>query len=493
MNDELTTRKSIKRNYIYNLSYQILLLITPLITTPYISRVLGADGIGSVSYAESIVSYFSLFATMGITTYGQREVSYVQDSRENRSVIFWNSTLLKFITSFSVLLIYLMFSSFQDNHIIYYVLCCNIVAIAFDITWFFQGLEEFGKIVFRNVIFKVASIIYIFIMVKHKEDLILYIIGLTLFALLSNLSLWAYLPRYIEKPYWKLLHPFKDFNIVLSLFVPTIAIQIYTVIDKTMIGLITKDSFENGYYEQALKVLRTVLTVVTSLGTVMIPRIGYYFKNGENNIVQTLMYRGYRFVWFLGIPLCFGLFVISDNFVPWFFGTGYEKVSLLLKILSFLILAIGINNVTGIQYLIPTMRQNLFTLTVIIGAVTNFYLNFILIYFFQSIGAAIASVVAESIIAITQLIFTRNELSPKYIVLEGKNYFIAGITMMAVLKLLDCIFASRLISTVIMMFSGAVTYFVILVILRDTFFISSVQNVLEKVLKVNWQKYFNRE
>lgn len=483
MNSEITKKKSIKRNYVYNMGYQILLLITPLITTPYVSRVLGADGIGTVSYAESVVSYFSLFATMGITTHGQREVSYVQNSRENRNAVFWNSVILKFITSFFVLLIYLIFASFQDNSIVYYVLCCNIIAVAFDITWFFQGLEEFEKIIFRNVIFKIVSIIYIFATVKNKEDLVLYVIGLAIFTFLSNLSLWACLSQYIEKPHLKLLHPFKDFKIVLSLFIPTIAIQIYTVMDKTMIGLITKDPFENGYYEQALKMSKMVLTIVTSLGTVMIPRIGYYFKNGESNMVRTLMYRGYKFVWFLGIPLCFGLFMISDNFVPWFFGTGYEKVSLLLKILSFLILAIGINNVTGMQYLLPTMRQNLFTLTVMIGAITNFCLNFILIYFFQSIGAAIASVLAESIIAIVQLIFTRNELSLKYIILESKNYVIAGITMVVVLKLLDYVFVSEIIYTIIMLFSGATTYFVILFIIKDTFFISNVQDILQKIIK----------
>ena len=142
--------KSIKKNYIFNLSYQILLLITPLITTPYVSRVLGADGIGTVSYAESIVSYFVLFATMGITTYGQREISYVQQSVEKRSAVFWNTKILEFVTSGTMLIVYLIFAVLQKHSMIYIILCFNIVAVFFDISWFFQGLEEFGKIVLRN-------------------------------------------------------------------------------------------------------------------------------------------------------------------------------------------------------------------------------------------------------------------------------------------------------------------------------------------------------
>ena len=163
-------KKSIKKNYIFNVSYQILLLITPLITSPYLARVLGADGTGTVSFAESIVSYFVLFATFGMTTYGQREVSYVQDSREKRTVVFWETKILELITGLIALLVYIPFSLRQENQALYLVLALNIIAAIFNVTWFFQGLEEFGKIVLRNVIFKIINIIYIFVFVKTKKD-----------------------------------------------------------------------------------------------------------------------------------------------------------------------------------------------------------------------------------------------------------------------------------------------------------------------------------
>ena len=155
----LKEKKSVKKNYFYNMVYQILLIVVPLVTMPYISRTLGSSRIGIVSYIESISSYFVLFATMGITTYGQREVSYYQDSKIRRSEIFWNAKVLEFITSLIVLILYIIFALFQVNKVIFMVLSINIIAVFFDVTWFFQGMEEFGVIILRNIIIKILQII----------------------------------------------------------------------------------------------------------------------------------------------------------------------------------------------------------------------------------------------------------------------------------------------------------------------------------------------
>lgn len=474
-------KKSIKRNYIYNLSYQVLSLITPLITAPYLARVLGADGIGTVSYAESVVSYFTLFATLGLTTFGQREISYVQDSEEKRTCVFWETKVFEVVTTGVVLLLYLPFALLQTNRVIYLILGLNLLAVIANITWFFQGMEEFGIIVLRNTIFKILGILYIFFVVKTSQDVSKYVFGTAIFNLLSNISLWVYLPKYLGKPQWSQIKPFNNVRTVLSLFIPTIAIQIYTVLDKTMIGLITRNAFENGYYAQAITISKMVLIVVTSLGTVMIPRIGYYYGKGEKETVQSLMYRGYRFVWFLGIPLCFGLISVSSNFVPWFFGPGYEKVIPLLSILSFLILAIGINNVTGMQYLIPTKRQNLFTVTVLIGAGVNFALNLLLIHFYQSIGAAVSSVAAETVIALVQLYFVRKELSVKRVFFSCWNYLLAGIVMLVSLKLLQTKLDPSILHTAFLIICGIIIYFTILLCARDLFFYENMKSIMTKV------------
>lgn len=475
-------QKSIKRNYIYNLTYQILILITPLITTPYLSRVFGADGIGTCSYIESISSYFVLFATLGLTTFGQRETSYVQDDRKKRSIIFWETNIIELIASMLCIVVYVVFSFTQTNRNLYLVLVLNLLSVIANISWFFQGMEEFGKIVLRNIIFKVVNIIYIFAFVKTKDDIIAYLFGVAFFGLINNLSYWISVPKYIDRPVLRELHPSKHIKTVIALFVPTIAMQVYTVLDKTMIGVITKNSFENGYYEQALKIAKLVLTIVTSLGTVMIPRIGYHYSKGDTEIVKEYMYRAYKFVWLCGIPLTFGLIAVSSNFVPWFFGKGYDKVVPLLGVLSFLILAIGINNVTGMQYLIPTKRENIFSATVIVGAVTNFVLNFFLIQIFQSMGAAVASVVAETTIAIIQVYIVRKEISPFEIVKCGMHYFIAGGVMFVVLLFIRGYFSVSILHTFELVIIGAAVYGVTLILMRDEFLLSNINNILKKII-----------
>lgn len=462
--------KSVKKNYIYNLSYQVMTLITPLLTTPYLARTLGADGIGKVSYAESIVSYYVLFATMGTFVYGQREVSYCQDDVYKRSLAFWNTKIFQAITSSIALVGYFFLIDYFHLGKVSYVLAFEILAVLFDVTWFFQGIEEFGKIVTRNFIIKLINIIYIFVFIKDKNDVLWYAFGVAFFTFLSNALLWPYMRKYVVLISLKRIHPFTNAREIISLFIPAIATQIYTVLDKTMIGLVSNSSFQNGYYEQAMKISKIVLTIVTALGTVILPRIGYYFNNKNETQVKELMYNSYRFVFFLGMPLSFGLYSTAAFFVPWFFGDGYKPVILLLEILAFIIVPIGISNLTGTQYLTGTKRQNVVTMSVFIGAIINLVFNIIFIPMFASIGAAIASVLAETIIAIVQLYFVRKELNVMQVVTSSLNYLIASVVMMVALKIYRCYFPSETVgNTIVVVVIGGCVYFAVLFVCKDTF------------------------
>ena len=476
--------KSIKRNYIYNLIQQILTLLTPLITTPYISRVIGAEGIGIYSYASSIVTYFALFAALGTATYGQREISYCQDDKKRRSEVFWNNELLCIITTCISLCFYGLFCFFQkENRIVFFILSLSLLDVCLNVSWLLTGLEEFGKIVLRNIIIKVVSIGFIFTFVRTKDDFIIYVLGLTLALIISDISLWPFVFKFIDRPKVKDLKPFSEIKVVFSMFVPTIAISIYTVLDKTMIGIITKNAAENGFYEQALKISKIALTIVTSLGAVMIPRIGYLFEKHDNDLVRQYMYRSYRFVGFIGIPMGLGLLAISPNFVPWFFGKGFEGVIPLIGVLGFLLLSIGINNVTGVQYLIPTKRQNTFTKTVLIGACVNLIANICLIPSLGAIGAAIASVLAETIIAITQLWIVRKEISSLAIIKQSLKYIISGFILFFTLLLLNKYLQHSIMNTLVLISSGCFVYFSSLFILRDSFFIENTKKIISRLRK----------
>ena len=465
--------KSIKKNYIFNLLYQVLLVIIPLITIPYLSRMLGPSGIGTVSFAESIVSYFVLFANLGINIYGQREISYAQDDKSRRSIVFYNVFITKLIMSLVVLVIYAICYFTILNTIIYLILLVQIISVIFDITWFFQGIEEFDKIVIRNTIIKLLNIIFIYTFVKGKDSVIIYSISVVVFPLLGFLSLWPNLSSYLDKIDFKRINISTVFKVSITLFLPTIAIQVYTVFDKTMIGLITKDALENGYYEQSIKISRSLLMLITALSTVVIPRVGYYYDKKDHNMVKEILYRSYRFVFMMSIPMCFGLYFVSYNFIPWFLGAGFDKSIVLVQIFSLLIICISLSNVTGMQYFVPTKQQNKLTISVCVGAAVNFILNCLLIPRFKSIGAAVASVIAEAIITIVQFILAKNYISIPKIIRNSMNYLIAGIIMLIILFIFarNCVpsvFNSLIISAI-----GATSYFTVLLILKDDFILDN--------------------
>lgn len=474
----MTKKKSITKNYIYNVSYQVLALITPLITTPYLSRVLEADGIGIYSFTAAVVSYFNMFAALGTLTYGNREISYLQDDRKARSKMFWEIELLSLITTSICAIVYILFVIFGagNNQLFFAIQIFTLLTVGVDIVWLFQGMEEFGKIVVRNIIFKIINIVYIFVVVQTKDDLIFHIGGNAILTFLSHLSLWVYLPKYVDKPEWKELRPLRHLKGTFILFLPTVAMSIYTILDKTMIGIFST-SYENGYYEQALNLAKTVLTLVTSLGAVMIPRMGYHYNRGEHTEVKNLVYQSYRFVWFLGIPISFGLMGIASNVVPWFYGDGYEKLTTLLPILSLLIPIIGLSNVTGIQYLVTTKRENLLTRSVCVGAVTNFICNLILIPSFGSIGAAVASVIAEGVITGVQFIMLRKELSFIKVVSSSWKYLLSGGIMLIALVWMGQVLTPSILHTVIMIACGVCIYFLMLFIMRDGFLMGYVRKI----------------
>lgn len=483
----MASHKSVKKNYLYNLSYQLLQIVVPIITTPYVARVLGVSGVGTFSYATSIVSYFLILALLGTTTYGQREISYFQNDLEERSKIFWEIIVVRAAATAIAITAYISLVSLSnfENKELYLILAIEIFSAAFDMSWYYQGREEFGKIVGRNSIIRILQVVFIFLFIKTPSDLSLYAFGVSAIRMVGNISLIPNLRKSIIRIPIRELHPLSKLKNIMSLFVPTIAIQVYTVLDKTMIGVITHDSVENGYYEQAEKISMLVLTLVVSMSTVMIPRIGSLFAENKTEEIRQDIYSCFNFIWMIGIPLCFGLIGISDNLVPWFFGSGYEGVVPVLCILSFLILAIGDNNAIAFAYLIPTKRQRIFTVSVTVGAIVNFIGNLLLIRCFASVGAAIASVFAEITVCVYQHLSIRKEISFSHILKLSIHYLLAGVLMFFVLLLEGRFLNPSIISTIILILTGATVYFGILLLTKDRYLVETIDSLLNKIHKKN--------
>ena len=475
-------KKSVTKNYIYNLAYQILIIILPIITTPYISRVLGVENIGIYSYTLSISTFFILFGSLGIALYGKREIAYLQKDKEKYTIAFWEILILRVITmSISLIVFCLTFVRNGDYQIYFRILILEIIANCIDISWFFQGLEEFKKTVIRNMVVKVISVVCIFAFVKTRQDLTRYFIIYVLSVLIGNGSLWLYLPKFLGKISIKDLKVKKHFKPTFSLFIPQIAVEIYTILDRTMIGLIIHDKSEVGFYDQSQKIIKMLLTVITSLGTVMLPRIANNYVNGKKKKIVKYMKKSFNMVFFLSFPMIFGIISVSDIFVPKFLGEGYDKVAVLMNLISPIILAIGLSNVIGTQYLLPTKRQKEYTISVTCGAIINFIINISLIWNYGAIGASIGTVIAEFTVTIVQMFFIRKDFNIWKIIKSGRNYLFASGIMFVVCLVIKSIVRKPYFSMALQVAIGGIVYLTILIILEDKFMFEIIDRVRKKV------------
>lgn len=475
-------KKSITKNYVYNLIYQILVIILPIITAPYLARTLGPEGTGTYSYTISIVTYFILFGSLGVALYGQREIAFVQDDKRKKTKIFTNIFIIRCITmSISMMLFYMIFARGGEYSTYYKILLLEMIANILDISWFYQGIEEFKKTATRNIIVKLLSVTCIFLFIKSPSDIAKYLgiyVGTTLFG---NIVLWIDLKKYIDKITLKNLELTKHLKSTIVLFIPQIAIQIYTVLDKTMIGAILNDMTEVGYYEQSQKIVKILLTIITSLGTVMMPRIAKLYAEGKKEKIKEYMYQTFRFVFLLGFPIVFGIISVSEKFVPLFFGQGYEPVVKLINITSLIILFIGFSNVTGSQYLLATKRQKKFTISVVCGAIVNAFLNYILIIEYKAVGASIATVIAEFTVSCVQLYFVRKDLSIFRILRSCIKYLVSAMIMFIVSTILGKIIVSKIIAISVQVFVGGLCYVICLLLLKDKFVFEMLDKLKNKI------------
>ena len=454
---------SLKKNFVLNTIYQILIIVIPFISMPYISRVLGAGGVGTYSYTYSIQTYFAMFAALGTVTYGTREIARVRENEEERSRLFWEIELLTVLTSLACLILWGIWILFNHEYrMCYVILTINIIAVIFDISWFYAGMEQFEYIVRQNTIFKVLGLISLFVFVKHESDLYLYIAIMAASTLLGNMTMWLYLGRFLKKVNVKEFNLKRHFKETLIYFVPTIATSIYSVLDKTLIGAITKDANENGYYEQATNIVNAAKVVsFVAINGVMESRSSFLFAQGKTDRVKSMIEDSMNYILFMGFGLIFGLVGVADEFVPWFFGPGFYKVPVLIKMLSPVIVIIGVSHCLGSQYYTPSGRRAQSAKFIITGSVINLVLNLILIPKFWSYGAVIASVIAECVITFLDMRNCDGYLRLSQLVKIGWKKLLAGIIMAVVLIIIH-------INMFIEIIIGIALYIICLVILRDS-------------------------
>ena len=451
---------SLKKNIIYSVAYQILIIFLPLITAPYVSRVLGADGIGEYSYTQSVVYYFSLIAMLGISQYGNRAIAEVGKNKEERSKRFINIYAIQIITHTFIIIAYILYLLLieKGSSTLATIQAIALLSSALDISWFFFGMEKFDITVTRNSIIKIATVILIFLLVKDKGDLWKYTLILLGGTFFSQVYLWMYMKKYtvfFRPDFVKIKQQIRP---ILILFIPVLAYSIYKVMDKIMLGTMTGSYEQVGYYENAYKINNIPIGLITAIGNVMLPRMTSIISEGNEELTKKYINNSFALVNVVAASLVFGIAGISKNFVYVYYGEDYMPCSELMVCLNWTVFFIAWANIMRTQYLIPKKMDKIYVGSTLTGAVVNLVLNVILINYFQAMGAAIGTFFAELSVMLVQLIAIRKSLPVWKEILMSTPYYILGAIMMHVLKIMESYLEFGLWTLILQVLTGVIIF-----------------------------------
>ena len=453
----MISNNSIKKNFIYNFTYQLLILVIPLITTPYLTRVLGVEGIGEYTYSYSIATYFVLFAMLGLSNYGNRTIAGVRDNKELLSKTFFEIYGMQLITSGVVLIAYSVYAVAFGNNMMAYIMLIYVLSAAFDISWFFFGMEQFKITVLRNAFIRVLSIILIFLLVKKNGDVYIYALIMTMSSIISQWVIWPFVRKFVHFSKPKLKDILQHIKPNLILFIPVIAISLYKTMDKIMLGGMANVS-EVGFYECTERIVLIPVSLVQALGTVMLPRMSNLAANNRQEDSKRYIYLSLILVAFLSTSMSFGIMGISRDFVPWYYGNGFEKCYSLFLVLSPCTIFMAYANVIRTQHLIPMKEDKIYIKSVFLGAIVNVVLNAILIPSYQSIGASIGTLVAEGTVCIYQLLKVRKEIDIITPILRTVPFIVCGGAMFFVISKLNINITSSIVIILLKILIGAIVY-----------------------------------
>lgn len=456
-------KSKVSVNFIYQTAYQILLVLTPLITAPYISRVLGPENNGIYTYTFAVVNYFVVFAALGIEAYGNRLIAQAKGNGKETldrafSSVFWMHFIVAGFTTVAYFLYAFLWAG--EYRTIALVQSIWVVGALIDINWLFFGLEEFRLTVIRNFIVKLLTVACIFIFVKTKADLWTYTAIMGLGTLISNVILWGFIKRYVSfvKVSWQeIFHHLKP---LLVLFLAVVATSIYRMIDKVMLGWYS-DMSSLASYEYADKMIKLVITLITALGNVMLPRMSALYAEGKDDQAAKYMNSTSQFMFVMAFALAFGLTGIADEFMPTLLGPGYEGSVLLTKVLCISLPIMGWNNLIRTQVLMPKEKDRVYAIAVWAGAIVNIILNYLFIHWYGPVGAAIATVIAYAIVGIFQTYPIIKDFPIasylKYIFIP----LVSGIIMYLCVRAVSHVIKPGIIGIVIEILVGAIVYLAI--------------------------------
>lgn len=391
--------KVIVKNFVYNTLYQVLLILTPLITSPYLSRTLGKEGIGEYQYTIAVAGYFAMVCTLGVGTHGVRECAICKDNREKRSGLFWELTTIRLCVSILSVTAYVIYSVFMGGTMKWLLLIQlgMVLSYALDITWLFYGVEEFGTVVIRNTIIKVLTILLIFLCIDGPEDSAIYCSIMAGSLLLSQLSLWPFSRKYIDWKYRGNLNVWRHIKPLILLFLPMVGVQVYATVDRLMLGqMVGMDAV--GLYGSAEGIAKMPYGIITALTVVMLPRLSALSDDGNQKDAEQYRKITMQITMMIAFPICMGLAAISDKLIPWYLAKEFALCSELLEYLVVIILFLAWTDVIQKQCIIPLKKDTILVKSAFLTAVVNVIANMLLIPHYGVKGAVCGTVLSEALV-----------------------------------------------------------------------------------------------
>ena len=478
----MAEKKSLVKNSIFNMIYKGFTALFPLITTTYISRVLLPSGVGRVSYANTIVAYFTLVASLGLPSYGVKAIAQSNDTKEHRTKTFWELFTINLGATILCILAYYLFvnnfTHFSDRKSLFNIIGLMLILNIFNIDWFYQGIEEYGYIATRSIIVKILSFVAMLLWVKDSGDYLVYAFILCVATAGNNLLNAANLKRYIGKPSRKMCLE-RHMRPVFVLLASTIATEVYTMLDTLMLEYYHGET-SVGYYSNSVKIVRMTYTMVIALVAVFYPRISMYYKQKEYEQCNELLSKGVKILLILALPCTVGMALTADYIIPLLFGQAFLPSVGTLQILSILILIFSIAYFLGHIVLTAAGLEKKILHATVAGAIINVIANILLIPSFRQNGAAIASVLSE--ITVTAILLWNARGCYKISI--GKSYVFSLVTAIAVMTVVICSLKTVLLSRpwveVIIIAVAAIGYFIVLLLSKNSVIIELIQRIRRK-------------
>ena len=480
---------SIKKNLSLQTAYQVLSACMPLITAPYLARKLGAAQLGVFSFTSSVVAYFALFAMLGTVNYGTKSIASCKGNRDRINEVFTCIFTLQILMTLLCLIAYGVYLLFfcQENRFIALIQGIALICCFFDINWLFWGVEDFQITVTRSIIIKIATVVSILLLVKKQSDLWIYTLIMLGGTLLCNLVLFYYLPRYASftKITWEQVKKHIAPNLVL--FVPILAMSIYHTMDKTMLGKLSTYT-QSGYYYNSDKIVQIPLLIINGIGTVMLPRMSALLSEKKQKEANEMFMTTLEGVAAVSIAILCGISAVAREFIPFFFGSGYDACIVITIIFTPILLIKGFSVIVRTQYLIPMGMEKEFTKSVVGGAIVNLILNFILIPPYGAMGAAVATVVAEFAACVLQFLSLRGmHLGIAEMLKKTVLYMALGIVMIALVRAFSMVPFNTITKLMVEVFVGAIFYSTACLLLwkktDNPFYLMLLKPVLDKLHK----------